>query len=201
MAYLFVDTTSNLKIGILSEKYQWICIHNLEVKKPSEVIHRLIYDSLLEHGLTIKSITKVITCAGPGSYTGMRLSEGIVQVLELAGVSATSFYHFDLPQLLGFNKYIWVASAFKGEFFIYQYNFGKVVKKLVLKDNLADELLLFKDFEKFALLPDSNGLYEYKCTSEEIVNNPEKYISKVIERNQRDQAYYYREIEEEFKIK
>lgn len=201
MAYLFIDTTSNLKIGILSEDCRWIELHHLEEKKPSEVIHKIIYESLLKHDLSLDKITKVIACAGPGSYTGMRLSEGIVQVLELSGIHTLTFYHFDLPLFLGIKKYIWVATAFKGEYFIFQYDQGNISKTLVLRENLAEALNQYKEFEKYALVTDPLYSEDFKFTSQEIVDKPEKYIPKVIERDQRDQAYYYRTVEEEFKIK
>lgn len=201
MAYLFIDTTSNLKIGILSEECRWLEIQNLEEKKPSEVIHKIIHESLLKHELSLDMITKVIACAGPGSYTGMRLSEGIVQVMELSGIHALTFYHFDLPHFLGFEKYIWVATAFKGEYYIFQYDQGVITKTLVLKENLSEALNQYVSFEKFALVPDPLYPDGFRFTSQEIVNNPEKYMSKVMERNIRDQAYYYRTVEEEFKIK
>lgn len=201
MAYLFIDTTSNLKIGILSEECRWIEVLNLEEKKPSEVIHKLIYESLIKHDLSLDKVSKVIACAGPGSYTGMRLSEGIVQVLELSGMHALTFYHFDLPKFLGIKKYIWVATAFKGEYYIFKYDHGEIQKTLVLKDQLNEELLKLKDFEMFALAPDPIYPSGMRFTSIEIVENSEKYIPKVIERDQRDQAYYYRTVEEEFKIK
>lgn len=201
MAYLFIDTTSNLKIGILSHECRWIDIQSLQEKKPSEVIHKIIYESLLAHDLSLDKVDKVITCAGPGSYTGMRLSEGIVQVMELSGIPSVSFLHFDLPIFLGEEKFVWIASAFKGEYFIYEYNHGNIQKHFVSKDLLSDELKKFSDYKFYALEPDTNLPGISTFTSHEIVNNPEKYMLKVLEKNQRNPAYYYRTVDEEFKIK
>lgn len=201
MAYLFIDTTSNLKIGLLSEEMKWMSLHNLDEKKPSEIIHKIIHESLLANNLSIKEISKVIACAGPGSYTGMRLSEGIVQVVELAGVPANTFYHFDLPNFLGVKKYFWVATAFKGEYFIFLFDNAVITKKLVKKEDLKLELSKYEDFAAFALAPDENLPAHFRFTTTEIVNNPEKYMKEVIARNTRDHAFYYRSVDEEFKIK
>ncbi|MCK6593736.1 MAG: hypothetical protein L6Q33_00930 [Bacteriovoracaceae bacterium] len=198
---LFIDTTSNLKIGILDKDCHWLHFENLDVKKPSEVIHKSIYDALQDKNLKISDIKKILTCAGPGSYTGMRLSEGIVQVLELNGAKACTFFHFEIPLLQGIQNYIWVATAFKGEYFIYHYDNGVVQKHLKLLNELPHFLLQFSQEKKYCLVDDPNLGAEFTPTSKLIVENPEKYLPVVLKREHREPAYYYRTVEEEFKIK
>jgi len=198
---LFIDTTSNLKIGILDSNCHWVHFENLDVKKPSEVIHKIIYDSLENKKLKIADIKKILTCAGPGSYTGMRLSEGIVQVLELNGSKACTFFHFEIPLLQGVENYIWVATAFKGEYFIYHYDNGVIQKHLKVLNELPQFLQQFSHLKKYSLTEDVNLGSEFIPTSKLIVDNPEKYLPEVLRREHREPAYYYRTVEEEFKIK
>ncbi len=201
MNYLFLDTTTNLKIGLLDSNFKWKKLLNLETKKPSEVIHKYIYDLLQEFQLKIKDINTVITCAGPGSYTGMRLSEGIVQILEFEGVNVTSFYHFELPSFNESNKeYLFATTAFKGEYYLYHYINGKIDKKLILKDELKSFLNdHYKNItQKFTLNADEL-LTNFDSTSSLIVDKPEIYFPKIKDRNLKQAAYYFRTIEEEFK--
>ncbi len=197
MAYLFIDTTSILTIGVLDSKCQWLALKKIETKKPSETIHFLIDEMLKSLNLEIKNLLKVITCSGPGSYTGMRLSEGIVQILELAGTSACTFYHFELPSLSSKNPYFWISNAFKNEFFVYEWNESEGSSKLYSKDEF--EALNFEGKTVYKLSGDEK-LKKFRSTDELIVNNPEIYFPVILKRNERKNAFYYRSIEEEFKI-
>ncbi len=201
MNYLFLDTTTNLKIGLLDQDFKWKKLLDLETKKPSEVIHKLIYDLLQEYQLKIKDIHSVITCAGPGSYTGMRLSEGIVQVLDLEGISITSFYHFELPSFNEKNdEYLFATSAFKGEYYLYSFKNSEISKKLVLKEDLEKFLIdNYKNVSNRFTLKSDELLTNFHSTSALIVDNPELYFPKIVKRNLKQSAYYFRTIEEEFK--
>ena len=158
MYYLFLDTTSKLKIGLLSKELKWIELLNIEEKKPSEVIHGHLFHLLKKNNLDLKQCLKIITCAGPGSYTGMRLSEGIVQVLELAGLETCTFFHFNMPRHQGLQKFIWIATAFKGEFFFHVADGDTHTQFLVSKDELNKTIEKFQDYPKFTLSQDMHLL-------------------------------------------
>ena len=110
-------------------------------------MHRL----LEANSLSLNEIDEVFLINGPGSYTGIRISEGVGQVLELADKKIYSFHHFIVPQTLGIEKGHWVSNAFKGEYFIYSWESANSKKELVLKDDCDLSKLeggLYSHFEK-----------------------------------------------------
>jgi tRNA threonylcarbamoyladenosine biosynthesis protein TsaB len=189
MNYLFLDTTNGLTIGLLSDKIEWLFYEKLSEKKPSEVIHSKINKILESHKISFKEIT-LITLAGPGSYTGMRLSEGIAHILKLCDVPVISFFHFEVPSMLGVKSGKWVTNAFKGQFFIYEWNGEVSNKKLVDSLDLNAEIYSNSFF-------DSN--LKIILTDDLIKDNAKEIFQKVISRNEFLPAYYFRTLDEEFK--
>ena len=197
--YLFVDTTNDITLGLLNDKFEWLEYKFLESKKSSAELHYLVYELLLEFNLEVSGLTAVIYCAGPGSYTGMRVSAGMTDILGSSGVKVNSFYHFNVPELLDVKEGCWVAKAFKGEYFLYKWNLGRCerLKKLIPEKTLLNET---EDVNCYAgvAVP---GLDQLILTRELIKSEPFKIFSKVINNNTVEDLYYYRPLEEEFSRK
>lgn len=191
MHYLFLDTTNGLTLGLMDQDFHWLSFEKREEKKPSEVVHTLINEQLIKFNLKILDIT-LITIAGPGSYTGMRLSEGIAQMFKVCGIKILSFFHFEVPAFVGVSEGKWIAPAFKGEYFIYSWGNGKVSKELVREKELQ--------------IPNQFYSNQYFVADRQIINttdlihqNPGKIFKIVLDRNEFHPAYYFRSLEEEFK--
>ncbi|MCK5882889.1 MAG: hypothetical protein KAG61_04310 [Bacteriovoracaceae bacterium] len=201
MAYLFLDTTDHLIVGLLSEKFEWIEYYESEERKSSAKIHGLIHELSKKHSIDLASLDGVIQVAGPGSYTGMRVSDGISQILEWSNIKSYGVYHFDVPQLLGEKNYCWYANAFKGETFILEVENGKTTKHLKLeeeaKEFLHDKLSvgnkIFTNFESDSVFLDTF------FSSSILKSCPEKIFPKIIEDDSVTEIYYYRSLEDEFR--
>jgi len=196
MHSLYVDSTSGLVIGLLDSDFKWIEYQDTLEKKPSEVIHVEIYNLVKRHNLDLKNMNFFFS-AGPGSYTGMRLGEGIAQVLAWDSKKVFSFHHFDAPSIVGIEKGFWVTNAFKGQVFIYNWD---------LKKNYSEkELINAADFKimdaqlGFTLAADSKDFSELKNTKDLIKNSSDKIFSTVYKEERREPPYYFRTLEEEFK--
>jgi len=190
---LFVDSTSGLIIGLLDSNYSWVEYMSLDEKKPSEIIHHEIFNLLIKHKLNLADMQCFVS-NGPGSYTGMRLAEGLAQIFELNKMPVFSFYHFDVPRLTGTARGFWATNAFKGQVFIYSWNGDEVEKHLVNKDayQIEDELLGYTLDSKdpfFANLASTKDLIKDKATV---------LFSKVAELKIRMPPYYFRSLDEEF---
>ncbi len=193
MHSLFIDSTSGLVVGLLDSKFNWVEYKSLDEKKPSEVIHYEIYNLLKKYNLELKNMRSFVS-SGPGSYTGMRLSEGIAQVFELGHMTVYSFYHFDVPRLSGIKKGFWATNAFKGQVFIYNWDGDQVEKHLVGKDSFTIE-----DKSWGYTLDKNDPLFvDLAATKELIKNEPAKIFSTVLEKKLRVPPYYFRSLEEEF---
>lgn len=194
MHSLFVDSTSGLVIGLLDSKFNWVEYKSLDEKKPSEIIHFEIFNLLKKYNLELLNM-RCFVSSGPGSYTGMRLSEGLAQVFELSQMQVYSFYHFDVPRLSGVLKGFWATNAFKGQVFIYNWDGDNVDKQLVEKDSFAivDKTLGFT-------LDESDSSFAGLATTRDLIKNESaKIFSNVFEQKLRVPPYYFRSLEEEFR--
>lgn len=194
MHSLFVDSTSGLIIGLLDSNYSWVEYLSLDEKKPSEIIHFEIYNLLKKYNLNLADMQCFVS-SGPGSYTGMRLSEGLAQVFELNKMPVYSFYHFDIPRLSGVPKGFWVTNAFKGQVFIFNWNGDSFEKHLVNKDAFAIE-----DTALGFTLETTDPLFaDLVSTKNLIKTEAAKIFSVVKEKQLRVEPYYFRSLDEEFR--
>ncbi|MBC7713460.1 MAG: hypothetical protein H7177_08980 [Rhizobacter sp.] len=196
MHSLYVDSTSGLVIGLLDSDFNWVEYADTNEKKPSEVIHFEIYNLVQKYKLDLKNMNFFFS-AGPGSYTGMRLGEGIAQILAWDEKKVFSFHHFDVPELTGVVKGFWVTNAFKGQVFIYNWDkkSGLSEKELV---NSADFKIIDPELG-FTLSADNKDFGHLKTTKELIKNNSTEIFSKVFKLQLREPPYYFRTLDEEFK--
>lgn len=186
--FVFIDTTAKVTIGLLDHNFSWLNYKCIDSNKSSEIIHNEVYVLLNKYKLKIKDISGLIYLSGPGSYTGMRISEGFAQVLKWQKVPTYSFYHFDVPNLLNLKDGKFISKAFKGETFIHDTKTN--VKKLVNSNdvNLASEIVYSYESYDEAIL-----------TTKLIKENAKELFTNVIKSNQNNDVFYYRSLDDEFK--
>ena len=85
MAYLFVDTSHLLHVGVLDKDFKWLKSEVVETRKTSEILHEIIRSILEECRIEIPKLQGLITIAGPGSYTGMRVGDLINLDFNIVG--------------------------------------------------------------------------------------------------------------------
>ena len=196
MHSLYVDSTSGLVIGLLDSNFNWIEYIDTLEKKPSEVIHVEIYNLMKRHNLNLGTMNFFFS-AGPGSYTGMRLGEGIAQVLAWDSKNVFSFHHFDVPGLIGVEKGFWVTNAFKGQVFIYNWDLKKKTAEKELVDS-ADFKIVDADLG-YTMSSDIKDFNHLKKTKDLVKNSSVLIFAKVYQDKMRQPPYYFRTLEEEFK--
>lgn len=180
--YLYLDTTEKISIGLLDEKFNWISYLESEEKVVSKVVHTLINNILEERSLSFDDLKGAFFSSGPGSYTGMRVSDGIAKVFKWHNIAIYSFYHFDVPRLLDVPSGAWIAKAFKGESFVFEWNQSSTSKKLIKEiDGDID-----------------NQVFNHDKTKKLIKENSEVFFNQIISFNKYLDLYYYRELEVEF---
>ncbi len=189
MKYLFLDTTSVLKVGILDDSFNWIVYEQVQVSKPSEIIHSKIFHLLKDHKIDLKK-SGLIYIAGPGSYTGMRLSEGIVETFKLNEISVYGLYHYQIPQYSGVNKGKWICDAFKSQYFVYEWDKEQSKNFLINKSeaNLAESYFYSDDNLKV------NGIN----IDTFLKSNSNSIFKSVVSNGLQPKPYYFRELEMEF---
>jgi len=194
MHYIYVDVTSGLILGLLDASFNWVVYKESNEKKPSEVIHREIHE-LISTNKVDKNNLEYFFSSGPGSYTGMRLGEGIAQILEWNKATVYSFHQFEVPQLMGIQKGFWMTNAFKGQLFIYSWDSEKSTIELI---NTTDVSVTNENLGY--TLSQDNELFKNLITSKSMIaKEPAKFFKKIKELKMRKQPYYFRTLEEEFK--
>lgn len=194
--YLFLDTSYYVSIGILDENFEFLDHHLYENRKGSAILHKEIYSMLKENNTSLNEMDAIVISSGPGSYTGMRLAEGFAQILEIDKTKVYSFYHFEIPQLLGHEKGIWCSEAFKSEIFVYEWDGDKNSKRLVKEDTFEKEIDVNDEhvYSHDGRLKD----FHFLSTSDLIKKNSKAIFSFVIDRAEHLETYYYRPLEKEF---
>jgi tRNA threonylcarbamoyladenosine biosynthesis protein TsaB len=195
--YLFIDSSLCIQVGLLDADLNWLHYEYVPNQKGSTVLHSIIYSVLEEAGLKILDLKGLIIANGPGSYTGIRLTEGISQISEAEGISVCSFYHFEVPFFCGISNYKFYANAFKGEIFEYSFKGKDEVNISMLKK----DTFLSRSFDEdnfFHINGELEGKY-LSSTTELIKENSLKLFTKVINRKRHSDPYYFRSLEKEFK--
>ncbi len=201
--YLYMDTSDHLVVGLLNESFDWVDFLELEGAKNSGRIHAAVYDMLKKAGLEARNIKAIFQNAGPGSYTGMRVSEGISQIFEWQGIPVYSFFHFEVPSFLEIESGKWLAKAFKGEFFIFTWNKGneeRVLIDLAASKEAIKEQKVYCHFRKSLEKDFAEELSTFVETGELIKTQGAKIFSLVLSKARRLSPYYFRTIDQEFKV-
>lgn len=199
MTALFFDTTNSIKLGLLDDGLSWISYESHPSKKASQAIHGLIHDLLEKNDLKLKDVKKIYKIAGPGSYTGMRVSEGMSQIFEWNQFKNISFYHYDISQILNPEEGIWAAKAFKNEYFIYEWDKDSCHNKIISYEE-AKKLFSTSKKKIYSYEEDSLEELAIKCVSTScLLKEKSAIILKGIDLIIEDRPlFYFRSIEEEF---
>ena len=138
--YIYIDTTQKLTLALIGEDFSVLSHKSYEENKTANIIHTELNLLLEDNNLNADSNIDLIINNGPGSYTGVRVGEGIGKVFEMDGKKVFSFNEHEIfPQLV--DKGLWVSNAFKGEFFVSSWNEQEALtSKLVDKESLLSML-------------------------------------------------------------
>lgn len=195
MSYsLFVDSSEFLTIGLLDNNLKWAEFETYKNKKSSGVFHGLLEEILSKYKIDLFSLERVFYCAGPGSYTGVRLVEGFAQILRWKKIQTNSFYFFNVPKMLNHKKGKWISEAHKGEFFIYSWDENSNKTTLVPKADFSYE----DDEDIYTISSSIEQIPNSLSTLELIEKYPKELFSRVIVDNLSESPYYYRAIDKEF---
>lgn len=179
-------------VGLLDPSgWSWLEFQTFNEK--ASFIQKHIYELLKKVGASFSQVEKIIYAAGPGSYTGMRITEGIANLAQVLKIEACGFYHYEIPRLKGETHYIWLSNAFKKEFFVYEENHDK---RLLTEEELKE--FLGKNTESLWTYHGSDYFNQVtQSTQKEIFGNPQ--LLKTVEGLKK--PYYYRPINIEFSRK
>ncbi|MDC1174126.1 hypothetical protein OAT67_01925 [Bacteriovoracaceae bacterium] len=196
--YLFLDTSYFVTIGLIDENFDFINYQLFENRKGSTILHKEIYLMLKENKMKIKDIDALIISSGPGSYTGMRLAEGFAQILEIDKLKVFSFYHFEVPKMIGVTEGWWCSEAFKSEIFVHRWN-GEDKEQSLVKEGEFERKV---DINSDNIFTHTGTLLEnhFQSTNDLIKKHSKTIFKQVVDRAEHLETYYYRPLEKEFRM-
>lgn len=119
MKTLYLDTAYNQIVGICDERGQWLGLEQSSGQRSSSRLHGELLELCQTTSTEANELRRIIYLAGPGFYTGLRVSYGIAETMKLMGVKAFNCYAFQVPRILGRSEYTWITKAYRGEVFVY----------------------------------------------------------------------------------
>lgn len=198
---LYIDSSHFLTLGILDQNFEWIDYREYREKKTSSILHVELLDLLERNQLSIDLVTQIIEAAGPGSYTGMRVAEGLCQILEWQERVCRSFYHFEIPCMSGVECGVWVAKAFKGEIFCHTYNGDQSEHSFIKESDFPSKRKSWEEEGRVVFGHYRDDIEELdQVTSCLIYESPQKLLKAIWDRGERKGPYYFRPLEQEFKV-
>lgn len=201
MSLLFIDSSYDITLGLLDENLGWHDLRGFRGQRASSTLQTETHKLLKDFKTPMSSLKGVVSIAGPGFYTGLRLSEGFSDVTSFFGIPHFSFYSYEIPFWLGHAKGTWVTKAYRGEYFFYEWsgNSGKV-RLLESKDLFIPEGEIFIHSETSLdekLKPVAVNAFS---SSELLRNEPRKIFSHVLTEKLKRESYYFRAPEDEFRM-
>lgn len=201
MSLLFIDSSYDITLGLLDENLGWHDLRAFRGQRASSTLQTETHRLLKDFKIQVQSLKGVVSVAGPGFYTGLRLSEGFSDVTSFFGIPHYSFYSHEIPHWLGYAKGTWITKAYRGEYFFYEWSgdSGKV-RLLESKDLYSPEGDIFIHSETSLdekLRPLAKAALS---TSELLKNEPKKIFTHVIKENLTRESYYFRAPEDEFRM-
>lgn len=206
MASLFIDSTYDITLGILDNNLGWMKFDKFIGQKASAIIQTETHNMLKPLGLKLSDLESIITIAGPGFYTGLRLSEGFADVLIFSGLKHYSFLSSNIPLLAGIDSGTWMTKAYRGEYFFHSWK-GKDARNELVPSKDLEKFLATVDMSSFYIHSDSaiddfsrNMLGDFSATCDLIKKNPQPIFSQVLLANMKIDSFYFRAPEDEFKV-
>jgi tRNA threonylcarbamoyladenosine biosynthesis protein TsaB len=203
---LLLDTSNGIFMGLLNDELHLEeTVMETKAARSSKDLHFKMYNLLNSKGIKLKDLENLFLINGPGSYTGLRVGEGIAQFLEWQKGQVTSFLAYELLAECGICTGCYVSNAFKNEVFVFDFSKREGIR--IDSDKIEWESLCgplyYSDqnlLEKFPKLAECDHekifLYDYlkKQASGESFTN-------ILSNKSRVRPFYYRSLDEEFSCK
>ena len=193
MSYLYIDTSKDLIVGMLDKQFNWLGYERIPMSKGSTLIHEIIYNLSQKTNFDIAKPAAVFYAAGPGSYTGMRVASGIAGVYEWENIPVYSFYHYEVPSLLGVKEGVWYTEAFKQECFVYKWDEKNSQHELVKGELWKQTLNTHKN-----IYSQNEGSQGELGTTDLIFKQGTHFFQTILKLKLKKELYYFRPLEKEF---
>ncbi len=206
MASLFIDSTYDITLGILDEGLGWIKFEKFYGQKVSNIIQQQTHVLLQQSGLRLSQMDSIITVAGPGFYTGLRLSEGFADVMTFSDIKHHSFLSYSVPQRAHVESGTWMTKAYRGEYFFHTWSSTGSKNELISSKDL-EAYLANKDMKNFYIHSESSiddlsrkFLKSWLTTHDILQEKPKLIFDSIVKSKTKTDSFYFRAPEDEFRV-
>jgi tRNA threonylcarbamoyladenosine biosynthesis protein TsaB len=196
---LLLDSSNGLKLSLLKEG-ECIAFKNFERPRFSEYIHQEIFSLLMANKVSLSELEYLVYFAGPGSYTGLRVVEGIANVFEFCDTRVISFSWKEFFEYSNLKEFIWLENAFKNEIYLVYFDQAenRVIEKRIEAKCFDSFLSSKKDWKLNTHTKGlAGGKIQYTDLSELLKSN-QKVIKMIFDKKPKVKIKYFRPIEQEF---
>lgn len=199
--FLYIDTTFGTTVGLLKPDFTWLEYCENDGQKTASTLHTTVEKLCRKNQVEINQLQGLIQVAGPGGYTGLRVSDGISQTFSWLGFTTYSFYHYEILNLLSKTMGYWVSNAFKGEIFVFDQS---TQSHWLEKENdwfCKAQTHQFYTHYFSAFSPTAKSRLQsgqFIETSQLIKIHSQSLFSQIVQSNSKREIFYYRPIEQEF---
>jgi tRNA threonylcarbamoyladenosine biosynthesis protein TsaB len=163
---LFIDTSSDIGTVAISANEKILAYRtNTDTRDHARVINIMINEILAEVSMSLRDLSGIIVCAGPGSYTGLRIGLATAKALCYV-LGKPLFLHNKLTLLcdyayynnLGkYDAYVSLLVAREQEYFItaHDNNFNCFIAPQHIMGGQIEEMI--KDFKNVLIITDADN--------------------------------------------
>jgi tRNA threonylcarbamoyladenosine biosynthesis protein TsaB len=201
LSVLFIDSSYDITLGLLDEGMEWLDFRIFRGQRASSTLQTETHKLLKDFQKQMSDLKRVVTIAGPGFYTGLRLSEGFSDVTSFFNIPHNSFYTYEIPFMTGVQEGMWVTKAYRGEYFIYEWKGHEGKGKLLEAKDLSvphAQVFIHSEIsldEKLRPLTTSAV-----STLDLLKKHPKLIFNKVLGQDLKRESYYFRAPEDEFRM-
>jgi tRNA threonylcarbamoyladenosine biosynthesis protein TsaB len=200
LALLFIDSTYDLNLGLLSDDFTWIEQRLGTGQRASAILQSETHALCHAHGVRPQSLKAVITVAGPGFYTGLRVSEGFADILKVFGVPCHSFFSYEIPRWCSFEKGVWMTKAYRGEYFFHEWDKGTSSNTLIPTKELPQYLKRFDHMFIHSLPAIDYELTDFTSTIDLLNTKSQMIVPEILKSKLVRESFYFRAPEDEFRV-
>ncbi len=153
--FLLIDTSADAGVVAISGDGALVCLHsNSEARNHAAAINLMINDAMDEAGIGFADLAAVVVCAGPGSYTGLRIGMATAKgVCYALGIPLLAHNKLTLLAWQAYaanrgkySSYVSVLFAREKEYFLSEFdqNFDNIFPASHVDSEKLDEILADK---------------------------------------------------------
>lgn len=190
-------------MGLLDDEFRWLELSHHTGQKASAILQKEVREAAKKFGIKLKDLNGIVSIAGPGFYTGLRLSEGFADIFQIFQIPIYSIYSYELPKLCGVESGTWMTKAYRGEYFFHHWDKESSKNILLSAKELPEYLGNLNDvyIHSQAAIDDlSRSHLRLSLNTQDLVRIHPEIFKVIVQEHYKRESFYFRAPEDEFRV-